>query len=357
MRVARITAALIAALVLIPATAALAHSPVFPKENHSASTAYEINDTAKSWAIYAKLEHDSSGDFYEFTVSRGDKIQLSLIVPDSPSKSGFLPSFALLVPGNTQNDSVPAYIEVPAGYGTVVVNGADPGEAVYEPFTPGWFYEVSNLRMNAPADGTYYVVVFNHVRHNDDTLTHAHQDGNYGLVVGYIESFTPLELILVPYNAQEIYRWEGQSQLITLLPIILVLIVGGIILYRRSKRDNAPKGISKWLAAFAGLAFLGSAVTTIYQMLRAFGVTGVMGEAVITLVLVIISVVLALFTLMYAVREKPTLTLWRRVVFIVIGIIALFAWSGLYLGSALVISAALTPPYFVERSSSLQATA
>jgi len=357
MKVARIITGLIPALVLIPATAALAHSPVFPEENHSTQTAYEINDPVKSWAIYTALEHEDLADYYKFTVSQGDKIQLSLIVPDSPSKLGFLPSFALLVPGNTQNDSVPAYIEVPAGYGTVVVNGADPGQAVYEPFTPGWFYEVSNLRMNAPADGTYYVVVFNHMQHNDDTLTHAHQDGNYGLVVGYIESFTPMELISVPYSALEIYRWEGQSRLITLLPIILVLIVGGIILYRRSKQDNAPKGISKWLAAFAGLAFLGSAVSTVYQMVRAFGVTGVTGEAVVTLVLAIISVVLALFTLIYAVRDKPTLTLWRRVVLIVIGIIALFAWSGLYLGSVLVISAALTPPYFVERSSSLQATA
>lgn len=340
---------LIAALVLAPPAIALAHSPVFPEDNHSPATAYQIDDPAKSWAIYNALENDS-GDYYKFTVPKGDRIQLSLLVPDSPSTSGFLPSFALLVPDLTRKDSLPGYVEVPAGYGTIVVNGTDPGEATYEAFSPGWFYEVGNLNINAPADGTYLVVVFNHT-HNDDTHNHTHQAASYGLVVGYIESFTPLELILVPYSAQEIYRWEGQNQFIILLPLILTLIIGGVILYwRRSQQDRAPKGVSKWLAAFAGLAFLGSAVSIIYQVLLAFKVTGVTGEALITLILIIISIILAVLTFMYAIRSKPTLTLWRRVGLIVIGIIALFVWSGLYIGPALVISAALVPPYVAKKT-------
>lgn len=333
---------LIAVLVFAPPAIALAHSPVFPEDNHSPATAYQIDDPAKSWAIYNALEHDS-GDYYKFTVSKGDRIQLSLLVPDSPSTSGFLPSLTLLVPDLTQKDSLPAYVEVPASYGTIVVNGTDPGEATYEAFSPGWFYEVGNLNINAPTDGTYLVVVFNH------THNHNHEAASYGLVVGYIESFTPLELILVPYSAQEIYRWEGQNQFIALLPIILTLIIGGVILYWRSQQDRAPKGVSKWLAAFAGLAFLGSAVSTIYQVLLAFNVTGVTGEALITLILIIISIILAVLTFMYAIRSKPTLTLWRRVVLIVIGIIALFLWSGLYIGPALVISAALVPPYAAKK--------
>lgn len=354
MRFARFTAIiLIAALVFAPASIALAHSPVFPEENHSPATAHQINDPAKSWAIYDALEHDNSGDYYQFTVARGDKIQLSLIVPDDPSSSGFLPSVALLVPDLTQKDSLPMFVEVPAGYGAIVVNGIAPEKATYEAFSPGWFYEVGNLTMNAPADGTYLVVVFNHT-HNDDMHNHNHEAANYGLIVGYIESFTPLELIMVSYSVQEVYRWEGQSQFIVLLPLILMLIIGGVILYWRSQKDRAPKGMSKWLAAFAGLAFLGTAVSTIYQMFLTFNVTGFHVEAVITLVLVIISIILGVITLMYAIRGKPTLTLWRRVALIVIGIIALFGWSGLYIGPALVIAAALVPPYAAKKFISLQ---
>jgi len=245
----------------------------------------------------------------------------------------------LLVPGLAQNNSVPGYIEIPTGYGTIVVNGTDPGQATYEAFSPGWFYELASLSMNAPNDGTYYVVVFDN----------AHKTGNYGLPIGYIEEFTPIEIIMVPYNVHVVYAWEGQNRFVTLLPIIVMLIIGGIMLYWRSKQGMAPKGISKWLATFAGLAFLGSAAGTIYQMLLAFGVTGAQREAIFTLLFVAISIVLGVLTLLYAVREKPTLTPWRRVVLIAIGMIALFGWSGLYLGPALAISAALVPPYATKK--------
>jgi hypothetical protein len=333
---------LIAVWVLVSPAIALAHSPVFPEGNHSPATAYQIDDPAKSWAIYRELEHDI-GDYYTFTVSQGDRIQLSLLVAESPSTSEFLPSLTLLVPGLTQKDSLPAYVEVPANYGTILVNGTDPGEATYEAFSPGWFYEVGNLNINAPTDGTYLVAVFN-PEHN-----HHQETASYCLVVGYLESFTPLEIILVPYSAQEIYRWEGQNQFVALLPIILTLIIGGAILYWRRRRYKAPQGVSKWLAVFAGLAFLGSAVSMIYQVLLTFTVTGVTGEALITLILIIISIALAVFPLMYAIRSKTTLTPWRRGVLILIGIIALFLWSGMYVGPALAISAALVPPYAVKK--------
>jgi hypothetical protein len=54
---------------------------------------------------------------------------------------------------------------------------------------------------------------------------------------------------------------------------------------------------------------------------------------------------------MYAVRNKPDLTPRRRVVLILIGMIALFGWSGLYIGPVLAISAALVPPYTIKRNS------
>lgn len=338
------SAILIAAIILVPASAVLAHSPIFPGENHSPSTAYEITDPAKSWAIYTWLEGEGSADYYKFTISRGEKIQVSLIAPDSPSHSGFLPAFALVGPGITQHDSVPDYVEVPSGYGTIVVDGADPGKAVYEPFTPGWFYEIGTLTMNAPSDGTYFVAVFNPELHYD-TDNHIHEANGYAIIVGYVEEFTPLELILIPYRVHGIYIWEGQNQLIIFLPILLVVIIGGMIAYRRSKRGQHPRGISKWLAAFGGLAFLGTAAGTIYQILFAFTRTGITVEAFITLAIVIVSIILGVITLRYALRSKPILTIWRRVGLFVIGLVALFIWSGLYLGPSLLIAAALVPPY------------
>ena len=347
MRFIVFTSILLVTLVLAPVTAVFAHSPVFPEENHGPSTAYEIGDPAKSWAIYTWLENEGIADYYKFTISEGEKIQVSLIVPDSPSHSGFLPSFALIGPGLTRNDSVPDYVEVPSGYGTIVVDGADPGKAVYEPFTPSWFYELGNLTTNAPDDGTYYVTVFNPELHND-THNHVHEADGYAIIVGYVEEFTPLELVLIPYGVHEIYLWEGQSRFIVFLPILLVIIIGGVIAYWRSKRGKHPRGVSKWLAAFGGLAFIGSAVGTTYQMLLALNYTGFTVEAVITMLIAVVSIVLGVLTLWYALRSKPILTLQRRAGLFVIGLVALFAWSGLYLGPALLIAAALVPPYFTK---------
>jgi hypothetical protein len=340
----------IALLVLVPVGSALAHSPVFPGENHSPETAYHIDDPAKSWAIYEELDHPDLGEYYEFSMSRGEKIQLALLTPASPAEGGFLPSFALLVPEMTQGDEVPDYIEVPAGYGATVVEGYDPRGATYEAFSPGWYYEVAGMTTNATADGIYYVVVFgttqnddNHT--NEDQENHDHAAAGYGLVVGYLESFTPMELIMVQYSVQRVYAWEGQDQFVALLPIILVLVVGGIILYLRSRKGRAPKGISKWLASFAGLAFLGSGVSILYQMFLAFSVTGFHGEGMITLIFFVFSVILGVVTLLYAVRDKPVLTTRRRIGLVITGLIALFMWSGLYLGTALAIAAALVPSH------------
>ena len=316
----------------LPASA-LAHSPVFTSGNHSPATAYQIVDPAKSWAIYAGLDQPGIADYYRFTMSAGERIQLSLITPTSPSQSGFLPSFALLVPGRQSEGSVPEFVEVPAGYGAVVISGSDPGQAIYEPFSPGWFYEVGDLASSAPTTGTYYVVVF------DPT----NRIGNYGLAVGYLESFTPLEIVSVPYNLQIVYAWEGQSPFVALLPMVLVLVFGGLALYLRRRRGMAPKGLSQWLAAGAALAFLGSAAITIYQMTLALNVTGAEVEALLSVGFATLSIVLAVVTLRYALGDRPTLNLKNRVVLIVIGLVALFGWSGLYLGPTLAGLAGLVP--------------
>ena len=344
---------LLGTLVFAPVTAALAHSPLFPEDNHGPLTAYEIGDPAKSWAIYTRLENEGIADYYKFTISEGEKIQVTIIVPDSPSRSGFLPSFFLIGPGFTQNDSVPDYVEVPVGYGTIVVNGTGSGKAVYEPFTPGWFYEVGTLTINAPDDGTYYVAVFNPELH-DDTNNHVHDADGYAIIIGYVEEFTPMELVLIPYSVYEIYVWEGQSQFVVFLPFLLIIIIGGVIIYWRSKRGRYPRGISKWLAAFAGLAFIGTGAGIIYQMVLALNYTGFTAEAVVTMLIAAVSAALAILTLWYALRSKPILTLRRRVMLIITGLVALFAWSGMYLGPALLFAAALVPPYITKQENSLR---
>ncbi len=330
-----VAAIFVSALVLVPASPASAHSPLFPKNNHDPTHAYQIDDPAKSWVIYATLDHADEGDYYKFTVSEGDKIQIGLMAADSPSVSGFLPSFVLMIPGWGQKTNLPSYVEVPAGYGTMVVDGQHPGRASYEPFSPGWLYDLADLTIDAPTGGTYYVAVYDNAR----------KTGNYGLPIGYVESFTPAEWLMIPYYVHTTYVWEGQNLFVTYLPLILTIAIGGIILYRRSGQGKAPKAISKWAAAVAGLSFLGTAVGILYQMILAMIVTGLAVEAVFTLIFVAIGVVLSVPTLLYGIREKPALTMGRRLALVLIGTLALVGWAGFLLGTALAILAAVVPPY------------
>jgi hypothetical protein len=327
--------AVIIALILIPASTVFAHSPIFPEGNHDPFHAYQIENPAKSWAIYTTLDHTDKGDYYKFTVSKGDKIEIALMTLEGPSTSDFLPSFALMVPGSPQKNNLPSYIEVPAGYGTVLVSSTDPGKASYEPFSPGWLYQLADFTTNAPSDGTYYIVVYDITQ----------KTGNYVLPVGYIESFTPAEWLLLPYTVHTTYVFEGQNRFVTYLPLLITLAVGGIILYRRSRQGKSPKGISKWLAAVAGLAFLGTTVGIIYQMILALTITGYSSDIVFTLIFIVIGIVLSLLTLLYAVSEKPILTVGRRIELFIIGIFALVGWAGLFLGTALVVLSAIVPPY------------
>jgi hypothetical protein len=84
-------------------------------------------------------------------------------------------------------------------------------------------------------------------------------------------------------------------------------------------------------------------------MFLTFTVTGFHGEAMITLIIFVFSVILGVVTLLYAVRDKPILTTRRRIGLIITGLIALFLWSGLYIGTALAIAAALVPSNSVRK--------
>lgn len=335
MRFTILVAVLITALALVPVSAVYAHSPIFPEENHDPSHAYEINNPAKSWAIYTALDHRDKGDYYKFTVSKGDKIEIGLMASQSPSASGFLPSFALMVPGSDQKINLPSYIEVPAGYGTIAVSGKDPGKASYEPFSPAWLYDLADLTIHAPTGGTYYIVVYDN---NQKT-------GNYVLPVGYIESFTPAEWLMIPYNVHTTYLWEGQNLFIIYLPLVLAIAAGGIILYRRSQHGQAPSSVSKWLAAIAGLAFIGTTASIIYQMFLAITIAGWSTDIIFTLIFVVIGLILGILTLLYAIREKSALTIGMRIGLVIIGIVALIGWAGFYMGPACAILSAVMPPY------------
>lgn len=313
----------------------MAHAPLSPGDNESLSTATEIPNPLKSWAIYGELHEHENGEthvqYYKFNISQGQKIRVMLYKSRRSEESTFLPSFVLMGPALPEQDTLPAFVEKPAGAEALVVKGEQPAVATYEPFSPSSFYSLADLEIDAPASGTYYIAVY------------ATEGGHYGLSVGEVESYGIEEWVLLPINLISVYLWEGQSLALILAPYVVVLAVGiGFIISRR-KRKGTYGTLMGWLGILAGLLFLGSGVATLFRMIISLIGTSAGVEAVITLIFALIPTILGVMTLRLSLRKEERVSVRKRVYLLVLGVVALFTWAGLIIGPVLAIASSLIP--------------
>jgi len=308
-----------------------AHSPVFPGNNTSLNSAYVVNDPTKSWALYTTLQ-PGQVHYYRFDMTQGQSIYVELYKNTQTSNLGFVPSFVLMGPGLTSNGTVPPNVAVPPGASSIVMQGQQPDKATYEGFGPGSFYSLGSVKVNAPATGTYYVAVYD-----------AANGGAYGLAIGERETYAPIEYVLIPYNVFQVHLWEGQNPLVVLAPLYLVVIVGLGILIMRSDLHASLRSPFTLLGTLAGLIFIGTGAYTLAQMLLAISRSFVESEAIITLVLVLVPIILGILALRVALRRREQTGIGPRAAIAILGIIALFAWTGLYVGPALALLASIMP--------------
>jgi len=328
-RLTLISPLLLIVVVTFIATPALAHSPLFPQENHSISTAMVINDPLKSWAIYHELGSNQT-DYYQMEMKVGDRIYLQTLTPSSP---GFLPDLALLLPGPGSNDGLPSYVEVPEGYHAIVAPGDPNAEGELEPFTPGPVFMLATIDVNATNDGTYYAVVYS-----------GEQGGNYAIAIGYIEGFTAGEILSLPINLETIYQWEGQELWVAISPYILVFAVGLAFAYYGYRRMEKPNNWIKGLAVVASLAFFGSTVNVISQLGFSFTRVPVSSQVWLSLGFAVAYLIMGLVLARFAYKRNK-LSLGLRIAFAAIGILGLTMWGGFYIGPILALVIALAPPY------------
>ena len=308
-----------------------AHSPVFPNNNTSLGTAYTVNDPTKSWALYTTLQPEQVR-YYRFDMERGQTISVQLYKSAEAPNLDFVPGFVLMGPGLTSNGTVPSQVTTPPGASSVVVQGQQPDKATYESFGPGSFYALGDVEVKAPASATYYVAVYD-----------GNRGGNYGVAIGERETYSPIEYLLIPYNVLKVHAWEGQNPLIVLAPMFLVVVVGLAILARGGGMHASLRSPFTLLGTLAGLLFIGTGATTLAQMLLAISHSSVESEAIITLVFVLVPIIVGILTLRIALRRRERTGAWSRVAIFILGVIALVAWAGLFVGPALAMVASITP--------------
>jgi hypothetical protein len=98
-----------------------------------------------------------------------------------------------------------------------------------------------------------------------------------------------------------------------------------------------------WLGAIAGITFVGTAATTLYQMLSAATQVTVGAEAVITLIFAIIPLALGLIAVRLSLKNGHKPSLKKRIYYVILGVAALFIWAGLLIGPILAIVASIMP--------------
>ncbi|MDI6720141.1 MAG: hypothetical protein QMD46_11080 [Methanomicrobiales archaeon] len=317
------------AVLAVLVSPAPAHVPLEAGDNGSLASATRISDPTRSYAIYARLHEGSEAQYYALAMEGGEELRLSLMVPRAGVDA---PDLVVMGPGIESSGSVPSSVEVPPGYGAVVVRGVSPEQAEYEPFTPSAIYEAAAFSREIEVPGTYYAVVLN-----------PGGSGEYSLAVGYREEFTPLEWLSIPFDQIRIHLWEGQPLWLILSPLILVLLGGiGFALVRR-RGGLTPFSL---LAGLAGLLYIGTGGMTLLQMGIALSRTGFAGSALLTLVFAAVPILLGAAVLRLARKERPRSCARERVYLAVAGLLGLLSWAGLVIGPILALIAGGLPRRF-----------
>jgi hypothetical protein len=152
------------------------------------------------------------------------------------------------------------------------------------------------------------------------------------------------EWISIPLNQIKIYRWEGQSLLLIFTPLALTLATGllAIFLKREAVAEFSPARISGILA---GLFFLGTGVTYIFQMLISLSKSSYSSGMVITLFLILSSIGLGVVAIALSLKDESygTRSTRKRLYFSGLGIAGLLFWAGWFIGPLLAFEAAVLP--------------
>lgn len=322
---------IIVAFMCLLLTPALAHVPAFEEGGISPETATYIEDPSKSRVLYGQLSGEDIR-YYSFEMGEGERISLGLIVPVEEDHI-YVADLTLMGPGLPDERTVPENVEVSDGYGTKVFTGIEPESATYEGFTPSAFYSLVRADLQAPESGTYYVAV-----------SSVEGEGNYGVVLGYKERFSLTEWLSIPLNQIRTYRWEGQSLPFIFFPLGITL-AAGILIILRKKEDASGFKPSHWAGTFAGLFFLGTGLSLIFQMLYSLSKSSYSSEIIVTVFLALASIGLGIIALILSLRNEGynKSSTRKKIYFFILGILGLLLWAGLFIGPIFAFEAAALP--------------
>jgi len=308
------------------AAPALGHVPAFAADNDDPGNATYVDDPAKSWSFYDRVDANESA-YYRTYLESGERLQVSTFVPRD---GGIRPGFVVLSPALNGTEGVPSHVEVPDGYGARVVEPAASGGVEYEPFTPAALYRTAELNATVDTTGTYYVAAYDPDR----------AAGAVGVVVGYRESFGVGEYVTVPLDRPRIHEWAGQPAWAVYGPILLGLL-GTLAAFAwwtggndgdGDGGDRTPRSV---VLAAASALYAGGAAGVAVQTAVAASISGLTAGVLLTLGFVVVPTALAWYLLGRAVDDHPP-SRARRLALLAVAALGVATWAGFIAGPALV---------------------
>ena len=292
----------------------------------SPETAIEIDNPTKSLVIYSEIHEAKEPQFYTFEGATGMRFRSTVNLPLEYEDTDFRPVLVLIGPDLGVNDSLPGYVELPAGLEAMVF---EPGvaQAVYEGFTPSAFLVTTSIDMILQHAGQYYLVIYDNA-----------SEGRYSVTIGFVESFTLEEWLLVPFNVISIHMWEGQPLALILLPVVATLIIGLVFYYFRFPSLKGASNVPMLIGATGAFLIVGSGVSIFYQMVIAVMTVSLDPQVIITAVFGVLPLLLGTSAARYLFRPATTVSSSILTKVFIISIISLFVWGGYLVGPFLLMT-------------------
>lgn len=304
---------------------ATAHVPIFMEGGHSLDDAVPIENPTKSWVIYSLIHDAAEPHYFYFDLPAGARIRLMLMVPILEADQGFRPELALMGNGLTNLSVPPAYLEIPAGAGVMILEPTSP-HPEYEGFTPTSFAELYDLDIVAPTTGRYYLAYYE-----------PSGPGNFAIAIGYEETFSLLEWVTIPFTVITTHLWNHQTPAQIFAPILISLLLGFLLISWRFPTLRSKDHILTWLGITAGLLFIASGIFLFYQMTMALLLVPMNFQVGITILFGILPLVLGVLTVRSCVSTDWTHRPRQFIILVILSVLALFLWAGWIVGPILLL--------------------
>jgi hypothetical protein len=110
-----------------------------------------------------------------------------------------------------------------------------------------------------------------------------------------------------------------------------------VLLFLRQKKTGVLLSVPAWLAATAGLFYVGGAAVTMLQLLHAASLTGYVPKIFVTLIVILVPVILGIFLLKISLSLSDRGSIPSRAVLelLLLGLLGLLSWSGFIVGPLL----------------------